>query len=60
MLGVYGFRSIVAVIFPENMEPLVVSTYIVKTEASFEKRNEAIVKIGKQITQVYTQNSVVN
>lgn len=47
-------------IYPENMEPLIVSTYITKTEASFEKRNEAIVKIGKQIIQVYTQNSVVN
>ena len=53
--GGYGSRSITSVFWPENTSPFIVSIYITQTKASFEQRNEAIVKIGKAILKLHAQ-----
>ena len=47
--GSYGARSIVAVMYPPDREPIVVTLYMRDTQASFDRRNAAIASIGKLI-----------
>lgn len=50
--GGYGSRSIVAVIWPENREPVVVGIYITQTRASMAQSNAAIARIGKVLVDI--------
>ncbi|MGX5915112.1 class A beta-lactamase [Aliidiomarina sp. Khilg15.8] len=47
--GGFGSRSITAVIWPPERQPIVVALYLTQTEASFAERNDAITKIGEAI-----------
>tara|TARA_R100001440_G_scaffold25353_1_gene41164 strand:+ start:284 stop:1159 length:876 start_codon:yes stop_codon:yes gene_type:complete len=47
--GGFGSRSITAIIWPPEREPIIVALYITQTDASFPARNEAIAEIGKAI-----------
>lgn len=47
--GGYGSRSITAVLWPPQREPLVIAIYMTETEASFDARNAAIVEIGRAV-----------
>ncbi|MFG6668124.1 class A beta-lactamase [Halomonas sp. HNIBRBA4712] len=49
--GGFGSRSITAVIWPPEREPLVVAFYITETGASFEARNEAISRVGAALVE---------
>ncbi|MCG2581573.1 MAG: class A beta-lactamase [Marinobacter sp.] len=51
--GGYGSRSIAAVLWPPNREPLVLAIYITETEASFDERNKAIAEIGRVVVKRY-------
>lgn len=51
--GGYGSRSIAAVLWPPNREPLVLAIYITETEASFNERNKAIAEIGRVVVKHY-------
>lgn len=51
--GGNGSRAITAIIWSNERSPLIVSVYLTKTEASFENRNKAIAKIGKEIFKQY-------
>lgn len=53
--GGFGARSITAIIWPPEREPIIVALYIAETEASFSERNEAIATIGAAIVQAITQ-----
>lgn len=47
--GGYGSRSITALIWPPERQPVIVALYITQTEASFPERDEAIAVIGEAI-----------
>ncbi|MDG5501266.1 class A beta-lactamase [Marinobacter sp. BGYM27] len=47
--GGFGSRSITAIIWPPERQPIIVALYITQTDASFPSRNEAIAEIGKAI-----------
>lgn len=47
--GGYGSRSITALMWPPQRQPVVATLYITETEASFEERNTAIADIGAAI-----------
>ncbi len=47
--GGYGSRSITAIIWPPERQPIIVALYLTQTEASFSERNEAIAEIGEAI-----------
>lgn len=47
--GGFGSRSITAIIWPPEREPIVVALYLTQTEASFAERNKAIAEIGEAI-----------
>lgn len=47
--GGFGSRSITAIIWPPERQPIIVALYITETKASFPERNEAIVEIGESI-----------
>ncbi len=47
--GGFGSRSITAIIWPPERQPIVVALYLTQTEASFSERNEAIAEIGEAI-----------
>lgn len=51
--GGYGSRSITAVLWPPNREPLVLAIYITETEATFDERNGAIADIGHVVIKHY-------
>jgi beta-lactamase class A len=51
--GGNGSRAITAIIWSNERAPLIVSVYLTQTEASFENRNKAIAKIGKEIFKQY-------
>jgi beta-lactamase class A len=51
--GGYGSRGITAIVWSDKRTPLIISIYLTQTEASFAKRNKAIVDIGKEIFKVY-------
>lgn len=55
--GGFGARSITAIIWPPEREPIIVALYIAETEASFSERNEAIATIGAAIVQAITQGN---
>lgn len=55
--GGFGARSITAVVWSEYQSPIIVSIYLTQTEASMADRNDAIVKIGRSIFEVYTSHS---
>lgn len=55
--GGYGSRSITAVVWSESHAPKIISIYIADTNASFQQRNDAIVKIGKVIFNNYTSQT---
>ena len=55
--GGFGARSITAVVWREHQFPIIVSIYLAQTEASMADRNDAIVKIGRSIFDVYTSQS---
>ncbi|ERN39836.1 beta-lactamase class A [Rubidibacter lacunae KORDI 51-2] len=47
--GGYGSRSIAAVMWPPQREPVIAAIYITETEVSFAERNAAIAEIGEAI-----------
>ncbi|MDD7909191.1 class A beta-lactamase [Pseudovibrio exalbescens] len=47
--GGYGSRSVIAMIWPEKRDPIVVALYITGTDLSMEQRNDAIAKMGTAI-----------
>ncbi|MEM9448403.1 MAG: class A beta-lactamase [Cyanobacteria bacterium P01_E01_bin.6] len=49
--GGYGSRSIAAVMWPPQREPVIAAVYITETEASFDDRNAAIAEIGGAIVE---------
>lgn len=53
--GGFGSRSITAVLWPPEREPIIVALYLTQTDASFPERNEAIAEIGEAI--ILTVNS---
>ncbi|EKF9795923.1 PSE family carbenicillin-hydrolyzing class A beta-lactamase [Vibrio cholerae] len=55
--GGFGARSITAIVWSEEIKPIIVSIYLAQTEASMAERNDAIVKIGRSIFEVYTSQS---
>lgn len=56
--GGFGARSITAVVWSEHQSPIIVSIYLAQTEASMAGRNDAIVKIGRSIFEVYTSQKL--
>ena len=55
--GGHGARSITAVVWPEDRAPVIIAIYVMQTEASFDARNQAIVKIGQAIFEHYRSPS---
>ncbi|MDG2898316.1 class A beta-lactamase, partial [Vibrio parahaemolyticus] len=55
--GAFGARSITAVVWSEAQSPIIVSIYLAQTEASIADRNDAIVKIGRSIFEIYSSQS---
>jgi beta-lactamase class A len=49
--GGYGSRSVVAVIWPPNRQPVTVAVYLTQTQATLEQRNAAIATIGKALVK---------
>ena len=49
--GGHGSRSIVAVIWPPQAEPVVVAVYLTETDASFATRDAAIAEIGTSLVK---------
>ncbi|UEM04372.1 class A beta-lactamase [Skermanella rosea] len=47
--GDYGTMNDVAVIWPPNRKPTIVSIYMTETKASFDDRNAAIAEIGRAL-----------
>lgn len=47
--GDYGTMNDVAVIWPPNRKPTIVSIYMTETKASFDDRNAAIAEIGRTL-----------
>lgn len=47
--GGFGSRSITAIIWAPERQPIIVALYLTETEASFSKRDDAIVEIGKAL-----------
>lgn len=47
--GGFGSRSITAIIWPPERQPIIVALYLTETEASFSKRNDAIAEIGRAL-----------
>lgn len=47
--GGNGTRAITAVMWPSELNPIIVAIYITETDASFEDRNQAIAQIGSAI-----------
>ncbi len=47
--GGYGSRSIAAIMWPTDRDPIVMTVYITETEASFNERNAAIAEIGRAV-----------
>lgn len=47
--GGFGSRSITAIIWPPERQPIIVALYLTETDASFSERNDAIAKIGKAL-----------
>ncbi|EMC4027187.1 class A beta-lactamase, partial [Vibrio cholerae] len=45
------------IVWSEEKKPIIVSIYLAQTEASMAERNDAIVKIGRSIFEVYTSQS---
>ncbi|TVP43000.1 MAG: class A beta-lactamase [Halomonas sp.] len=54
--GGFGSRSITAIIWPPEREPMVVAFYITETDASFEDRNAAIASLGRVIQETLAAN----
>ena len=50
--GGYGSRSIVAVIWPPEKGPILVTVYLTENEADFPTRNQAIAGIGEVIVEI--------
>ncbi|MGF1689527.1 class A beta-lactamase [Photobacterium japonica] len=55
--GGHGARSITAMVWPEDRAPIIIAIYVMQTEASFDARNQAIVKIGQTIFDQYSSTS---
>ncbi|MDG4698994.1 class A beta-lactamase, partial [Providencia sp. CRE-3FA-0001] len=51
--GGFGSRGIIAAIWSNEQQPLIVAIYLTQTEASFDERNKAIAKIGREIFASY-------
>lgn len=49
--GGNGSRNNIAVIWPEDREPVVIAIYITQTEAPFKARNRAIAEIGAALAE---------
>lgn len=52
--GGYGSRSIVAVIYPTDRDPIVAALFITETEADIDTRNVAAARVGKAIVEYVT------
>ena len=52
--GGFGARSITAVVWSKHQSRIILSIYLAQTQASMAERNDAIVKIGRSIFDVYT------
>lgn len=49
--GGYGSRSVAAVMWPPNGDPVIATVYITETDSSFDERNAAIADIGRAIAK---------
>jgi beta-lactamase class A/beta-lactamase class A CARB-5 len=47
--GGYGSRSIVAVLYPPDREPIIAALFMTDTEADFDSRNAAAARVGAAI-----------
>ena len=52
--GGHGTRTIAAILWPPERQPVIATVYITETEASFDARNAAIADIGKAIAAAVT------
>lgn len=52
--GGYGSRSIIAVMWPQQRQPIVAAIYITETKATLDESNAAIAEIGKTLVDVLT------
>lgn len=52
--GGYGTRNINAIVWSDQISPIIISIYVTQTTASFDERNQAIVSIGQAIFNVYS------
>jgi beta-lactamase class A len=58
--GGYGSRGITAVTWSAQRSPIIMSIYLTQTDASFAQRNDAIVKIGKEIFTIYNDKKLTD
>lgn len=58
--GGYGSRSIAAIMWPPEGEPVIATVYMTETEATFDVRNAAIAEIGEAIAGEVTFQRVKN
>ncbi|MEM8794498.1 MAG: class A beta-lactamase [Pseudomonadota bacterium] len=47
--GGYGSRSIIAVLYPPDRNPIIATLFMTETEASFKDRNAAVARVGAAI-----------
>jgi len=52
--GGYGTRNINAIVWSDQISPIIISIYITQTSASFDERNQAIRDIGKSLFSIYS------
>ncbi|WP_157946922.1 class A beta-lactamase [Thalassobius sp. I31.1] len=53
--GGFGSRSIVAVIYPPNREPIIASLFMTQTNADFDSRNTAAARVGAALVEHITE-----
>ena len=53
--GGHGSRSIVAVLYPPDRQPIVASLFITETQADFDARNAAVARIGAALVAHVTR-----
>nr|WP_019645951.1 class A beta-lactamase [Novispirillum itersonii] len=49
--GGHGSRSVVAVVWPPQRKPLVVTAYLTQTKASMDQRNAALASLGREVAK---------
>ncbi|MBB4003138.1 class A beta-lactamase [Aurantimonas endophytica] len=49
--GAYGTANDIAILYPPNRKPMIVSVYITETEATIDDRNAAIAAVGQAVAE---------